>query len=372
MKHLVYLFNPDNDLALAHGGGHYVAPPFAQKMQADLATLPLWYAAPGSLVLVPNERCKQWVDHVATRLGLHIGAITPDELPTLSEETEFMPWGWSGTIKQRLVKMGVKAKVLPSDAQMQHVRMLAHRRNTIAMHEHIAARTTLPLSPAPVEGKTIEEVSAFALSHPGCYVKMPWSGSGQGVYHAIEPATAEFERWCKGGLKRQGSLMCEVGLQRTMDFALEYKCEGGKAEFMGFSIFESDFHSQYKAGIVAAKAHLHQAIKERYPHIDEIIALTTEAVSKIFAPDYHGFLGVDMLLFDHEGTTCIDPCVEVNLRATMGLVTCMVGENMMPEERTGKFRIEYSKSGFPAEQENRLYLTPIFADTQYCAYVEMD
>ena len=62
MTQRIYLFNPDNDLALAHGGGHYIAPPFAQKMQNDLCALPMWYAEPGSMVLVADEAMREWVD----------------------------------------------------------------------------------------------------------------------------------------------------------------------------------------------------------------------------------------------------------------------------------------------------------------------
>ena len=36
----VYIFNPQNDLALASGGINYVAPPFAVQMAHDLAVLP--------------------------------------------------------------------------------------------------------------------------------------------------------------------------------------------------------------------------------------------------------------------------------------------------------------------------------------------
>ncbi|MDD7576143.1 MAG: hypothetical protein SPK27_06635, partial [Sodaliphilus sp.] len=87
--------------------------------------------------------------------------------------------------------------------------------------------------------------------------------------------------------------------------------------------------------------------------------------------NYEGFLGVDMLLYNDGGTTKLNPCVEVNLRATMGLVTCMVGEHILPKGTVGRFKIEYSKSGFPVLQENRIYLTPILPDTQYCAYIEL-
>lgn len=370
MTQRIYLFNPDNDLALAHGGGHYIAPPFAQKMQNDLCTLPMWYTEPGSMVLVADEAMREWVDSTSERLGFTIKGITPSRLAK-ANDASFYPWGWSGTIKKRLIKRGVKAHLLPSDAAMEQVRLLAHRRNSIAMHHFIQERISLPLSPVPVEYDDFNEVLDFATKHPGSYIKMPWSGSGQGVYHAIEPGTIEFERWCKGALKRQGSLLCEVGLDRILDFALEFKCENGKAELLGYSVFESDFHSQYNSGIVGSKQHLYDIIASKYPPLHDIIPTVTEAVSHIYAANYEGFLGVDMLLYNDGGTTKLNPCVEVNLRATMGLVTCMVGEHILPKGTVGRFKIEYSKSGFPTSQENRIYLTPILPDTKYCAYIDL-
>ena len=278
MTQRIYLFNPDNDLALAHGGGHYIAPPFAQKMQNNLCTLPMWYAEPGSMVLVADEAMREWVDSTSERLGFTIKGITSGCLAK-ANDASFYPWGWSGTIKKRLIKRGAKAHLLPSDAAMEQVRLLAHRRNSIAMHHFIQERTSLPLSPVPVEYDDFNEVLDFATKHPGSYIKMPWSGSGQGIYHAIEPGTIEFERWCKGALKRQESLLCEVGFDRILDFALEFKCENGKAELLGYSVFESDFHSQYNSGIVGSKQHLYDIIASKYPPLHDIIPTVTEAVS---------------------------------------------------------------------------------------------
>ena len=40
----LYLFNPENDLAIAFGGENYTPPPAAQLIGKELSTLPLWYA----------------------------------------------------------------------------------------------------------------------------------------------------------------------------------------------------------------------------------------------------------------------------------------------------------------------------------------
>ena len=43
----IFIFNPENDLALANGGPNYTAPPFAQQLRRDLQLLPAWYAPAG-------------------------------------------------------------------------------------------------------------------------------------------------------------------------------------------------------------------------------------------------------------------------------------------------------------------------------------
>lgn len=371
MTQRIYLFNPDNDLALAHAVGYYTAPRFAQKMQADLCTLPMWYAPKGSMVLVNDDRTRQWIETYSTKFQLGIKGITPEDLPKI-HDAEFHPWGWSATLRQRLINMGVKPDNLPSEAQTRKIRNLAHRRNSIAIFQYFQAHTALHLPPTPSEVNNFDEVSHFAITHPGSYIKMPWSGSGKGIYHAVDPASAEFERWCRGAIKRQGSVMCEIGLKRTLDFALEYECSDGFAKLIGYSVFESDSHSQYSSGVVASIEALYAKITAAYPHFHQVIPVITQAIGHIYAKHYEGYIGVDMLLYDNDGETLLDPCVEVNLRATMGLVTCMVGENVMPKGATGKFKIEYSKCGFAKPSENRIYLSPIFSDTQYCAYVELD
>lgn len=40
----LYLFNPENDMALASASPYYMAPSNIKKMAADLSALPAWYA----------------------------------------------------------------------------------------------------------------------------------------------------------------------------------------------------------------------------------------------------------------------------------------------------------------------------------------
>ena len=60
MKKL-YLFNPENDMALASGSPYYMAPSSAKKMATDLAVLPAWYADAESEILVSDSRQVEWL-----------------------------------------------------------------------------------------------------------------------------------------------------------------------------------------------------------------------------------------------------------------------------------------------------------------------
>ena len=49
-----FIFNPDNDLALANGDPNYLPPKSARRMAEDLAMLPAWWAEKGDTILIPN------------------------------------------------------------------------------------------------------------------------------------------------------------------------------------------------------------------------------------------------------------------------------------------------------------------------------
>ncbi len=364
----VYIFNPDNDLALAQGGDHYVAPPFARKLAQDLCVLPMWYAPPGSCILVAHEKFKPWV----MTHGQDVAPVTKKELVALTD-VSFRPWGWSTTLRKRLTRLGVAAEMLPTIAETEKIRELAHRNISIVIHEKLRTLTNSTFSPIPLELKSIDEIMKFASDNPGCFLKSPWSGSGQGVYRVIDHNDRYVQNWCRGVLKKQGSVLCEKGLNKIQDFAIEFDCTRGRAELYGFSIFINDFHSQYLRGHVSNKDNMHRLLLGQCPQLDFIVEQLATILNEIITPYYKGFLGIDMLLYEEEGHIRLNPCVELNLRTTMGVITSAIGNNMFKENKTGKFKIDFSKDGIKHKTaSNRLYLTPVFEDTQYCAYIDID
>ena len=224
----VYLFNPEHDLALAHGSHNYTAPPFARRLRHDLRLLPAWVAPAGAYVAIPDEAR---LDEDERWLSDHHLDVIPVPLSTIADlgPCSIHPWGWDAALRYQLLQAGVSSDYLPTDEQLDWIRRLSHRRVTIAVHQALGDA----FSPCPVELSTREDVIAFMNQHPGCYLKMPWSGSGKGIYRVIDPqGDQHVVRWIDGTLHRQGALLCEVGLDRLQDFAIECECRGGKTLLM--------------------------------------------------------------------------------------------------------------------------------------------
>lgn len=320
----VYLFNPEHDLALAHGAHNYTAPPFARQFRHDLRLLPAWLAPAGAYIAIPDDAP---IDEDRRWLYDHHLDVEPVPVSRIAElgATSIHPWGWDATLRYQLMQAGVSPVCLPTDEKLDWIRRLSHRRMTIAVHQALGET----FSPCPVELCTQEDVTSFMHHYPGCYLKMPWSGSGKGIYRVIEPdADNHVPRWIEGALKRQGSLLCEVGLDRVQDFAIECECRDGKTALTGYSVFDSDFHSQFGAGRVAPMEELHQFLLSRYPDLDNVVDNVLKAIDGIVAPHYHGPLGIDMMFYhDDDGNIALNPCVELNLRMTMGMVTAAMGRN---------------------------------------------
>ena len=338
----VYLFNPEHDLALAHGEHNYTAPPFARQFRHDLRLLPAWLAPAGSYIALPDDAP---LDEDRRWLSAHNLDVTPVTISQIADlgPCRIHPWGWDAALRYQLLQLGISPEYLPTDGQLDWIRRLSHRRTTIAVHQALGNA----FSPPPIELKTQEDVVNFMHAHLGCYLKMPWSGSGKGIYRVIDPVSDNHvPRWIAGALKRQGSLLCEVGLDRVQDFAVECECRDGKTVLTGYSVFDSDFHSQFGTGIVAPMAELHEMLLEQCPELDKIINNVLIALDIIIAPHYSGPVGIDMMLYrDEKGSIALNPCVEINLRMTMGMVTAAMGGR---HNLRGRFTIENTSTRYQA------------------------
>lgn len=226
---------------------------------------------------------------------------------------EVFPWGWDPALRQRLLSLGVPERLLPSNEFLDILRRLSHRRISIACNEFLGSPSV------PAEFFSVEEALGFALSSPGCYFKMPWSSGGRGVVATADLSQSQIREWLIGCLRRQGSVLAERGVDRNLDFASLWSIsEQGQVRFEGMSVSECDGRGKYKGNLSASQDLISRYILSKAPSFtSDIIEAQRDFIAAEIAPFYHGKLGIDMMA-DTDGV--VYPCVEINLRITMGHV----------------------------------------------------
>lgn len=348
----LFLFNPENDLALAFGEEGYTAPPLAAALRRDLQMLPAWYGSDNAVILSQNcDSDSRWLDGFNSMFGKTLSCIPVNHLQ--NHEFRYHPWGWNLDLRQRLINECVPAAQLPSREQVLQIRALSHRATAARLLSHLQTAIDYPFPTIPFEAHSVAEVQEFERNNPQCYIKAPWSGSGRGVYRILDRSSRNFITWTQGIINRQGSIMCERALRGIMDFALEFRCHEQRAEFIGYSVFNNDTHCSFDRGIVAPSSALRRLTTAKLGDeqlLQTVIDSIAPFIEREIAPHYSGYLGIDMMLYtDDENRTRLNPCVEINLRTTMGVVSSIIGDNYISENSSGLLSIEYLKTANVSE-----------------------
>lgn len=309
------LFNPETEYALASGASFYTPPARVEKLRRERQLLPEAWAEEGDLILVDNAeefssrfRLVQWEDLE--------GVFS--EMPEIIIE----PWGWNQALVRKLKDYGVPESNLPARSDIDRIRELAHRHTTILLNslwnENVEEKWKVDV---PIEFTSIGDCMAYYRNNRGCWMKAPWSSSGRGVINTAADMTEELvEQWCRGIIRRQGSVMCETGAERVSDYATEWKMIDGTACYLGLSSFFTSNRGKYIANESMSQDHLKEKFNsESGIPLDEVIRLQKDILEEVLT-GYEGLFGVDMII---EKNGRLRPFVEVNLRRTMGMLHIM-------------------------------------------------
>ena len=313
MGNTLYIFNPENDMALADGHAGYTPPARIRQMRRELWWLPQWWAAEDDIVWNGEDRLQ-----------------VPDD-------TTIRPWGWSAAICHQLRQAGVQESLLPSPRKLEQLRQLSHRQTAVALLQELREQLSLDghLAGESVLCHTKEEVEDAVNSYGEAMLKQPWSSSGRGLRKVSPPDLLSGERG--------ESVVVERFLHKVCDFALEFWLDGrGGVEYRGLSLFYTNDKGAYLGNWVAPEGQKLQWLTQYVPpqYLVEIRRWWEERLRHF---DYEGPVGIDMMLA-REG---ICPCIEVNWRWTMGLVSCLVAE----QGRYGRMVVEYIYGHYSAEVE---------------------
>lgn len=339
----LWIFNPENDIALSNNLLHFTPPRNALLLRRYGAMIMSWLADDGDYIL---SDAGAFYDINESEFDL-TGTGLPKNLQiysscTPSEIGRIIPWGWSKAIMGELQHLGFSSALLPSMDTLEAIRQLSHRRSSIFINtrlNEIGFYTNIP-----TEITDIKELELILRNQSPIVIKSPWSSSGRGVLFSDDISIPQLIKLTTGILKNQGSVLVEPKLNGILNFALLFNMEAGTARYVGLSIFDTIGKGNYSGNLVADEPTLLKHLTQYVPvsKISTLQYALSEILANLIGSTYNGICGIDMMIYrTPDGKYDIAPCIELNLRYTMGYVAHRLAEKLVIPGQTARMEISY-------------------------------
>lgn len=348
MNSRLALFNPDHDLALANNDAHFNAPLSAKRFGHDLHLLPIWWDEEKvSIRGTESDRC--WLEMMQAIFPALLVAEIVDGR-ALSWVNSATPWGWNRSLVNELLESGMAIDRLPSDEQLHKIRELSHRETAIRAHRYLMEMESLrAVLPPEAQLLKLRDVVAFVEKEGDVVYKAPWSGSGKGLCWAKGGVSDSIYGWCKNVIAKQGAVVGERVYDRIQDFAMLFECGDRSVSFAGYSLFATE-RGTYRCNELMSNPRIEAALIDKGADAGLLSMIRERLIlflEKEIAPHYSGPLGVDMFLYREGDVVKIHPCVEINLRRTMGFVARHFFDRFVDKNAHGRFYIDH----FPTSEQ---------------------
>lgn len=313
----LHFFNPSHDEALAAHHPTYCPTKAARRLGATLSDLPRWWAAEGDIIL---------------RLPVSMSTAEVGTLPW-DVITRIDPWGWDLHVVTLLRRLGAPDRLLPSRQWLDGLRTLSSRRSTVELLRWLHAQEAMAgvLAAESHWCTSVEEVERALAAVGGlAMVKLPWSCSGRGVIpHAGAIDDLLLARLHKA-FREQGAVEVQRRYERLSDWALEFVADAaGEVRYLGLGASLTGDGGQFVGQRIAAPAMLETQFVAQWRAVcptlspeafPALVERLERGLMRLLAGGYRGALGVDLLLTPQG----LHPCIEINLRRTMGHVALSI------------------------------------------------
>ena len=338
---ILHYFNPGYELSAKRGQAHYTPTKPVRQLRHDLATLPIYYAAAGEEVLVPQDLPME---------------LRTEQMVSRAETVD------------RIVPWGAAPEVPGIGYDPDEMHRLASRERSLELWRKLYEPSLFgPMMPP----RRISEESE--VPKEGRWVaKLDFSSSGRGVF--FPRSTEELQEM----LRRHQELYLEPWLDRVADRGYEFvRHPDGGIDYLGVHLFTTG-QGRYGASLVAPREVVLEQLRRQptTPSHEEYVAHLLE---RLRGYDFHGYagpFGIDTVVWRDDDHLRIAPSVEINLRRTMGHVALELSRRYAePTGLTYLYEITSPQSlsggplyltGSPLSDAPTL-LTPILPDTRFVA-----
>lgn len=358
---VIHIFNPEHDIMLADGRSTATAPHAARALRGDLGFLPALWAHNGDVILVDDVGASIAAWRAVRRYTADVIFLSWFELSCIdfsaSENIVIDPWGWDSAVVRSLLQTSPSLeRFVPDERQLASIRSMSNRRFAL---ERILPELLKRDERFVGQACYVSDFDALLDTmerQESCVVKAPWSSSGRGVRYFRSAPDAAQRAWCRNVIRRQGGATVEPLYDKVADFAMEFAAQpDGTVDYRGLSLFLT-LKGAYTSSIIASEQDK-QRLLTRYIE-PELLATTQQAATECAAlalkeSGYVGPFGIDMMVVNDRATgrRRVHPCVEMNLRRTMGHVAlALAGDDTTPQRlmtirKEGPFRLHITTTG---------------------------
>ena len=345
-------------------------------MESDLALLPIYLAESSDYLLINEEPSSKFHNYL-NRLEINVpNIISKQSLVHFSKSPfdieKLLPWGWSPaehTILKPLKKYCSDSfKHSPIFNWKDEYRHLYSKKFALQILQQLIVENDFTdVIKTEMIGRVCfskSEIEALLRKWNNLMIKAPWSSSGRGL-QPVTKVPVHDKVWEKilGIINDQGCVLVEPLLNKTFDLAFQFKLEKEKISYLGISHFTTDKKGQYQGNYLnGLPDELSYELKDFLSRIPDLIlpSLIKILEQSELAKKYEGNFGVDTLIFwDNDFKLRINPCLEINVRQNMGLLSLQIEKLISPEEK-GIFQMYYnpkkSFTEFVREMESKFPL----------------
>ena len=356
------IFNPDHDLALAADKDNFTAPHAGRQLHADLGFLPALWAEEGDVIIVDDvDSAREKYRKLSYVQKKNVEFATMQQIPAIAnrsaEPVSFDAWGWNRSLRFQLLKSGVKEHLLPEVPYCLAIRALSSRETASIVLQNMPFYFGSEICGESHFCATSEEAENYIAQYGKCVLKAPWSSSGRGIRYIFdgdeEHHRINTRNWMLNTLQQQGGVMVEPYYNKVKDFAMEFMADGnGNNTFCGLSLFET-VNGAYTGNLIATETEK-QEILGNYVNADLLRKISNYLEMSVPTKPYRGPSGIDMMIVasssDH---FLVHPCVEINLRRTMGHVALSISPKMPEPHRVMSVGYDGGQYHFSLKQINK-------------------
>lgn len=360
MDNDVFFFNPTCELAVANGSFSYMPPRLLREFEYDCSVLPLVFCRSGDIVLTEKTPSAEF------KMKLTDAGFEMPEFCTLNElissKTEsfgsIFPWGWSPAahfiLKELKIKCSPEFQKSPVFNWTDEHKTLFERITSLQFLSNFLKQNPLDffveseLIGTKVTG--IEEIENLLDRKAPLVLKAPLSSSGRGI-QIIRKASLNNsnKQWITGILSQQKYMIAEPFLDKVVDFSFQFKItDTNEVEYLGYSVFETNTNGQYKSTFIHPEIES-SGVSVIFGKSAEMIRLTAERLKvalklSAYTKWHRGFLGIDSMIYRDKKGLKIQPCIEINSRMNMGILTMFI-EKRIDQNTSGKYELFYGPRG---------------------------